>query len=99
MIGAGRPATRAALAAAVFALASLYAGCEDGRAPYPVIDPGGSATDFLPPDGVRPGTVRSDGLIYRYDRTRYRVFAPLPGTDPRFVRREDAEQVRTWHCE
>jgi len=69
-------------------IVTLLCACEEGRAPYPVIDPDGTPSDFLPEDGVTPSTIRTDGLIYRFDRTRFRVFAPLPGTDPRFVRRD-----------
>lgn len=69
---------------------SFFAGCEDGRAPYEVIQSAGSPTGYLPPTptGVAPGTTREVGMIYRFDRTLYRLFKPLSGTDPRFVKRD-----------
>jgi hypothetical protein len=67
----------------------LAAGCEQGKAPYEVIPSSGPPEIFLPPAGITPGTTVELGLLYRFDRSGpYRLFAALPGTDPRFVRRD-----------
>jgi len=69
----------------VFALGS---GCKDGVPPYEVIPEEAAPEDYLPPDGVAPGITHDLGLIYRFDRTRFRLFFPLSGTEPRFIRRD-----------
>lgn len=64
-------------------------GCQEGRAPYNVLPERGVPTDYLPPappSDVAIGSTKSLGLFYNYDRTRYRLLVPLPGTDPRFIR-------------
>jgi len=63
-------------------------GCLEGRAPYEVIPRNGDPTDYLPPApaGVQPGTTHALGLIYNFDRTRYRLLPPIGGTDPKFIR-------------
>jgi hypothetical protein len=64
------------------------AGCQEGRAPYEVIPAGAPPEGYLPPGGSLPGTSRTLGSMYRFDSSKYRLFPPLPGTDPRYVKRD-----------
>jgi hypothetical protein len=91
MIGAWR---RWVLPAVAFGLFAGLVGCQEGRAPYPVIDPAGDPGTFLPPDGVALGTISIPGEIYRFDRTRFQLFDPLPGTEPRFIFRDSVLALR-----
>jgi hypothetical protein len=72
----------AAVAAAVVAV-----GCKEGTGPYAAINPYGFPPDFLPPAGVRVGTERLDGRIYKF-HTNFRLFPPPPDIQPQFVFRD-----------
>lgn len=87
-LGAGAP--RLLLGASLLGLVGwlVLAGCREGRAPYDVIPAGAPPSTYLPPGGTAPGTTRTLGMIYRFDRSRYRLFRPVPGTDPHFIKRD-----------
>ncbi len=97
MIGGGRPeAIRVFIGvASAFGLVVALAGsgCKEGKPPYDVIPPDGSPETFLPPTGIHPGVARTVGSIYHFDPARFRLFPPLSGTDPRFVRRDSVLTV------
>jgi len=93
MIGSSRftrPRRAVAGLALLFGLAAtlLGSGCEQGQPPYDVIARSGNPDDFLPP-GVQIGTLApTTGRIYHFDRSRYRLFKPTAGTEPKYVRRD-----------
>lgn len=84
----GAPGMFRAGAVLLVVLAWAVAGCEEGKAPYEVIPSSAPPEIYLPPDGIVPGTYSERGLLYRFDRTQFRLFRALPGTEPRFVRRD-----------
>ena len=85
-----RARSLAALVAILGLVGALAGGCKNGQPPYEVLPQHGAPEDFLPPppQGIVPGITPELGLIYRFDRTKYRLFKPLAGTDPRFIRRD-----------
>jgi hypothetical protein len=85
-----RLAVVAALAAAGLGLAAgaFLGGCNEGQPPTQVINEYGNPSDFLPPDGHSPVTTGQLKLIYRFDRNKFRLFEPISGTDPKFVKRD-----------
>jgi hypothetical protein len=53
-----------------------------------VIPPDATPPEYLPPTGVAPGTTLSLGQLYRFDRTRYQLYPPYPGTPERYIKRD-----------
>jgi len=66
----------------------IAAGCKEGQPPYQVIPENGTSDQYLPPGAVLGTSEAPVGLIYNFNRTLYRLFRPLPETDPRFIKRD-----------
>lgn len=90
---------RLAGCAVLVAAALWFVGCEKGLPPTHVIPYDGARPDYLPPDGVFPGTRVFTDSLYVYDRTRFSIysvdrdpFIPV-GTDQRYIRRGEVLSI------
>lgn len=90
---------RSAGCGAFVAAALWFVGCEKGLPPTHVIPSDGARTEYLPSDGVSPGTRMFTDSLYVYDRTRFSIysvdrdpFIPV-GTDQRYIKRGEVLSI------
>jgi len=78
---------RVVFVAACSLMAALWVmGCESGMPPFEVVG-GDTSPDFLPPEGIAPGTTSDFDSLYVYDGTKYNIFDPEPATPFELIKR------------